>query len=173
MRNLKGSIQELFDSRYECVTESGCWIWTGAMTSTGYGIFYDKGKRIRATHLSWELYNGNPVPVGKFMCHSCDTRSCVNPRHLFPGDQKQNIVDAVSKGRMSHGQAHPKAKLSEQQVMDIKDRLANNYYYGISKDLASEYGISVEAIRDIKSGKNWSYILPDYFRNEVRKAQEE
>jgi ferredoxin-like protein FixX len=35
-------------------------------------------------------------------CHRCDTPSCVNPGHLFAATQKENMQDALRKGRLMH-----------------------------------------------------------------------
>jgi hypothetical protein len=42
-------------------------------------------------------------------CHSCDNPPCCNPDHLFVGSRLDNIMDAVSKGRV--GQLSPAALL--------------------------------------------------------------
>lgn len=47
----------------------------------------------------WEIVNG-PVPDGLFVCHHCDNPPCVRPSHLFLGTPKDNVDDAVAKGRI-------------------------------------------------------------------------
>ncbi len=85
-------------ARVEPGTESGCWIWMGAVESRGYGVVQWEGKQTKVHRLMWELHNG-PILGGLFVCHRCDTPICCNPTHLFLGDARANVRDAVSKGR--------------------------------------------------------------------------
>ena len=83
---------------------NGCWLWPGAVNNKGYGMFQTQTTghvKFKTTHrLAWELTNG-PIPVGLFVCHTCDVPSCVNPAHLWLGTNQANIMDAVRKGRHS------------------------------------------------------------------------
>lgn len=80
---------------------NGCWLWTGAMRADGYGVL-----RSRPAHrVSYEVFVG-PIADDMVICHRCDVRNCVNPEHLFQGTQRENILDASSKGRLCSGDAH-------------------------------------------------------------------
>lgn len=93
-----------FWSRVRIGAWDECWLWTGGFGSTGngYGRTYWNGRMRPATQVSWELHNGASFPTGKFACHSCDNTRCVNPLHIWPGTQSENLRDCVAKGR------HPK-----------------------------------------------------------------
>ena len=92
-----------------CPELGPCWVWTGPCDEQGYGLFYyqDETGRMRRTRAHrWLLghLRGKPLTrdvVGKEDgCHHCDNPPCVNPAHLYTGTRKQNIADAVARGRL-------------------------------------------------------------------------
>jgi hypothetical protein len=82
---------------------TGAWWWNGSRFWDGYGRLYssESKKSIKAHRLAWELFVG-PIPEGMKVCHKYEElgRHNVNPDHLFLGTQRDNIQDAVKKGRM-------------------------------------------------------------------------
>jgi hypothetical protein len=79
--------------------DEDCWIWTGWKNPLGYGhLNLADGTRWLAHRLSWVIHFGD-IPDKLVICHSCDNPSCVNPSHLFIGTQKDNVQDAIKKGR--------------------------------------------------------------------------
>ncbi len=63
----------------------GCWLWTGARRSGGYGT-YRFGSRIMTAHrLAWELAYG-PMPGDArswAIGHRCGSKRCVRHDHLL------------------------------------------------------------------------------------------
>lgn len=84
------------------VNDNGCWIWQGSKNQDGYGLLclYDAGRitTIGAHRLSYEHHVG-PIPAGAVLMHDCDVRACINPDHLRPGSQSENIREMYEKGR--------------------------------------------------------------------------
>jgi hypothetical protein len=134
-----------------------CWLWTGLRSgSMGYGQFWDNGNGIRAHRFSYQLHKG-PIPKGHRVCHTCDNPICVNPKHLFTGTQKQNLHDAISKGRHSHGEEHPPALLTETQVLVIRSSyIPRKMSY---RKLGDIYGVSPSCIQGIVERSTWKHLL--------------
>ena len=150
-------LQERFDEKYEVVTESGCWIWIAYTDKDGYGTFWKNGMSKRAHRVSYELYK-TKVPEDMLVCHRCDTPSCVNPDHLFLGTISDNMKDRSIKGRNRNqeGENHNMCKLSEKEILEIRDLLENSPY--TQRTIADDYGISYPHLSDIKLGKRWSHL---------------
>ena len=75
---------------------SGCWVWRGAMNGKGYGLCYEgvsPGRyRWKMAHrVVYEAAKG-PIPTGLTLDHLCRNRACVNPDHLEPVSNRENIL---------------------------------------------------------------------------------
>ena len=93
---------ERFTEKTFPVTESGCWIWVGALDAHGYGHISIAGSRSRpmkAHRASWLLHKGE-IPYKALICHLCDVKCCVNPAHLYVGNKSTNAVDAYKRGQL-------------------------------------------------------------------------
>lgn len=90
-----------FQSHVYPEPNTGCWLHDGAPDHAGYPrAAVGGGKVDNASRISWRLYRGD-IPTGQFVCHHCDTPSCVNPDHLFLGTHTDNMRDAARKGRLN------------------------------------------------------------------------
>lgn len=102
------SLRERIERNSTPVTESGCWVWMGAVKGKSklnqygnmiIGSRIDGSRRNVAAHrASYMAYKGE-IPEGMFVCHCCDTPCCVNPNHLFLGTRQDNVDDREKKGR--------------------------------------------------------------------------
>ena len=122
-----------------------CWIWTAGKSAAGYGMLVINYKRTYAHRYAFELFRG-PIPDGAVLMHSCDNPACVNPWHLTPGSQLENMKDAVSKRRVRHGEGHHAAKLTTEQVEAIRVDTRPQ------RVIAAEYGVQQQCISKIKLG---------------------
>lgn len=95
------SLNETLDDAGWNVTATGCWEWHGTKNEHGYGLvnLHRAGlHQARAHRLMYERFVG-PIPDGLMIRHKCDNPPCVNPDHLVPGTQQDNMNDMVARGR--------------------------------------------------------------------------
>ncbi len=147
----KGSLKErLLDKRE--ITESGCWEFTGYIMPNGYGQT-SVGKLVLLAHRASYMVFIGKIPEGMHICHKCDNRKCFNPDHLFAGTRDDNMADMVRKGRQRSlsGVDSPNAKLTAEQVQEIRDRYIP---YVTTTELAKEFGISKQYVGQI-ARKEW------------------
>ena len=66
-----------------------CWIWLGAVTNAGYGVFnfYEKTELVH--RVSYKIHKGE-IGEGLVIDHLCKQKLCVNPDHLEAVTQKVN-----------------------------------------------------------------------------------
>lgn len=142
-----------------------CWLWTRSTMGGGYGQFSVKARSPLFAHrYSWEIHNGE-IPNGLCVLHHCDNTRCVNPKHLFLGTRKDNSDDMVTKGRVSHvgcsknpskGEAHGRAKLTNQDVLEIRRLYGTGKFTKIG--LARLFRVGRHQVYGIISHKYWSHI---------------
>lgn len=157
--------------------KNDCWEWNKSLTNTGYGKLIHEGKSLISHRVSFEVFKGE-IPEGLFVCHTCDNKKCINPDHLWAGTQKDNILDAKSKGRLPiqfgrkhtqetkekfkkrlhsdrRGEKHHLRKLKNEDVFKIRNMLEN----GLTQtEIANQFGVHSSAISNIKNRKSWSHI---------------
>lgn len=136
--------------------ENGCWEWQKARHRQGYGHFAYKRKVCLAHRMSWILHNG-PIDDSILVLHKCDNPPCCNPDHLFLGTDKDNFIDAVSKGRIKRckGEQHYYSKLTENDVLKIRQMASEGMLHEV---IASEFNISKKYVSSISTRRNWKHV---------------
>ena len=145
-RNRGMSTSDRFDAQGWDVTSKGCWEWRGSRNDKGYGRFSYAGGQL-AHRYALERKLGMPLRRSSAL-HECDNPPCVSPEHLKEGTHDENMRQAAERRRL------PQAKLTPDEVLDIKDRLGVDSVAG----LAREYSVCPATIRAIREGRNWSWI---------------
>lgn len=153
-----------FWSKVNVLGKDDCWEWKSGTNGKGYGQFFIRleGKKLiheYAHRISWMLKFGD-IPEGMRICHSCDNPPCCNPDHYFLGTQLDNMQDASRKGRCKvpgfKGEEISWAKLKEKDVLEIKKLLREGSKS--QSEIARNFGVSVQAIHYIKTGRNWAWL---------------
>lgn len=140
---------------------SGCTIWTAALTNKGYGKIgirnkMGQKKTILAHRLVYELVHGI-IPDGMVVMHQCDIPACVNVDHLKIGTQADNLADMWTKGRARPGwipsDGRSNCKLNWESVRLIRASTES------AKALARKLGVSDVLIGRVRNGIGWRETL--------------
>lgn len=141
---------------------SGCCLWIGSASKHGYGTFgigsrTDGSRRtVRTTRYAYEISFG-PIPDGLYVLHKCDNPRCVNPDHLYLGDQKKNMQDMRERGRSNYvrGEKIGLSKLNEKQIAEIRSMNIPNTL------IARKFDVTPATIGYIRNGKTWKHCHVD------------
>lgn len=83
-----------FEAKYITEPNTGCWLWIANTSAKGYGQF-KLGRRSAGAHIFSYEHHAGPVPEGLELDHAvCNTRCCVNWKHLEAVTHAENIKRA-------------------------------------------------------------------------------
>ncbi len=131
-----------------------CLIWPYSKSSGGYGFIKYGGKMRRVHRIVCEREQG-PAPTSIHQAaHLCGNGhlGCVNRRHLAWKTPVENVADKMTHGTLRRGENHGRAKLTDAQVMEIRDSVLS------VPQLAKGYGVAKSTISNIKARRAWVWL---------------
>lgn len=122
-----------------------------AGNSKGYAFSKVDGKSV-GLHRKALLDAGIEIPDGHVAMHACDNPRCINIEHLSVGTYRQNMVDALSKDRLTGSQAG----VTEYAVRWIRSLWTAGGR--TQQELADLFGLNQSAISKIVNRKTWRHV---------------
>jgi hypothetical protein len=133
--------------------ETDCIDWPFAKTS-GYGVVFYMGEQMTAHRASLIITHGVNKKDMAAIHGPCHNKSCVNPFHLSWGTQKQNMADKLRDGTHLRGSDCGSAKLTEKDVLLIRELAASIPY----SKIACDFGISEKYVSCVVTKRTWSWV---------------
>lgn len=117
-----------------------------------------KGPR-EAGHRAIVLLIHGALGPGVVARHTCDRKGCINPKHLIPGTQSQNVRDAHDRGRATtrkaRGESSGRATLTADVVTDMRRRARNGERI---QAIADRHGVKHSAAWQAIRGISWQHL---------------
>lgn len=138
-------------------SEAGpCLIWPFARRSGEYGRFREGNGQTYAHRRMCLLAHGSAPTRDIEVAHSCGNGhlGCVNPHHLRWDTTAGNAADRAAHGTENTGERNGQAKLTEEQVRDIRDQARCE----TQQQTADRYGICRQTVSDIRRGRRWAFL---------------
>lgn len=150
---ITGALADIFDRVQE--GPNGCWLWTGSQHKQGYGQL-GAGLAHREVYRITRGFSPKQMELIPAIRHRCDVPACVNPLHLEPGTQGENIEDYLRRGRARELRGNPaSAKLTVEKVIALRRRVrAGERIMAV----AAELGISKSGAYQAARGKTWQFV---------------
>lgn len=132
---------------------NGCHFWTASTDKDGYGQFQLAGRKVKAHRYAAGMLDFPPEIQTRHICH---VPACVNPEHLTFGSHADNMADRGAAGRQAKGVSQGLAKLTEENVIEIRRRYAEG---GVTqRKLADEFGVSRRSVYRVVLRKTWTHV---------------
>lgn len=138
--------------------KKGCFLWQKGKDKDRYPLLRIGNKAYRLHRYLMNMLREIPLTNREWVCHTCDTPSCLNLNHLFIGSPKNNRDDCVNKERhnCNKGSRHHSAKLVEKDILLIREAIKRKEC--TQRALAKRYFVSFQTINNIIKRKTWRHV---------------
>lgn len=83
-----------------------CWLWTGSKHPKGYGKFSYGSKPVLAHRFSYKLAHPEWDEIADLDHFKCDNPPCVNPDHVRPATNRENVLRGIGIAAMNARKTH-------------------------------------------------------------------
>lgn len=174
-------LKQRFWSNVPIGDSAQCWEWAGHISNKGYGVIKIRQVGYLAHRIALFLSVGiNEHKTSA--CHKCDNPKCCNPSHLFWGTHRENMLDMIAKNRANRprgdrhfsrinkhlrprGERHALAKLTEQQVREIRAMHKSGVTHA---RIAARFPISRRTASAITTRKIWAHVSDENSQSEMQ-----
>lgn len=104
---------ERFWAKVSKAAGDGCWEWTAAKYSNGYGAFQYFHGKVSVAHRWAYAAEFGPIPDNLVLDHLCRNVACVRPSHLEAVTQRENVHRGLNVGRPRQAVCHQGHALAE------------------------------------------------------------
>ena len=138
---------------YDVDPETGCWNWKRYSYMAGVRKDHPvprhgkDGIVVPAARTSYEWKYG---PLTGFCCHKCDNPLCVNPDHLYDGNQTTNMRDMRNRGRQRQ------QVMTEDRAAIVKHFINQGYHWKEIQKVVPEMTRSIYG--HIRGGSRWAHV---------------
>jgi hypothetical protein len=143
-------------------TGDDCLIWPFGRNLGGYGCIYTNllpgvfpCRTVNVHRVVCEHVHGKMPSDDMDAAHTCGKGhlGCCNPKHLMWKTRLENIADRVAHGTETKGERNGAAKLSAEDVREIKRAKCST-----NAHLAEQFGVGRQQISRIRSGDRWGWL---------------
>ncbi|MEN3234743.1 hypothetical protein PUR29_14170 [Methylobacterium ajmalii] len=133
-----------------------CLYWPFYVDAQGRASITINKKPKRVARVICEMVHGVPPDDRPEAAHSCGNGhlGCISPKHLRWANHSENMIDRIQHGTHNRGERHPEAKLSEADIVKIRQMR------GIlsQRKIAKMFDISPGHVSDIQTRKTWFWL---------------
>lgn len=133
-----------------------CLIWPFQRDQNGYARIFWGGHKRPVCNVVCEITFG-PKPTAEHeSAHSCGNGhlGCINPTHLRWATHRENMSDMVEHGSSNRGRKNPRAKLTEKDVVVIRQLAGSS----TQRAIARRYNVDPSTISNIVRRRYWSVV---------------
>ena len=155
-KHMHGDAQSYYRNTVIQYDGDDCIIWPFHKDADGYGLIWRNGRNVKVHRAICEDVHSPSPFVDRLAIHSCGNGhlGCCSRRHVSWGSAQDNADDREDHGRTRRGEDAGPAKLSDQDVLEIRILAASSS----QEEIAKRFGVTQGTISHILTGKTWRHI---------------